>query len=59
VSWAFAFEARYATHPDDVERALGVALYLDPESERLRAIAPAQRQRAAERFNRTNPFRRA
>ncbi len=59
VSWAFAFEVRYATHADDVERALGAALYLDPESERLRHIAQPQRQRAAERFNRINPFRRA
>jgi hypothetical protein len=59
VSWAFAFEARHATHPDDVERALGAALYLDAESERLRHIAPAQRQRALDRFSRANPFRRA
>ena len=59
VSWAFAFEARHATHPDDIERALGAALYLDPESERLRQIPPSQRERAAERFSRTNPFRRA
>jgi hypothetical protein len=59
VSWAFAFEVRYATHADDVERALGAALYLDAESERLRHIAHPQRQRAAERFGRINPFRRA
>jgi hypothetical protein len=59
VSWAFAFEVRHATHPDDIERALGAALYLDPESERLRHIPPAQRQRAVERFSRANPFRRA
>jgi hypothetical protein len=59
VSWAFAFEVRHATHPDDIERALGAALYLDPESERLRHISPAQRQRAVERFSRANPFRRA
>jgi hypothetical protein len=59
VSWAFAFEVRYATHADDIERALGAALYLDPESERLRHTSPAQRQRAVERFSRANPFRRA
>ena len=59
VSWAFAFEVRYATHADDIERALGAALYLDPESERLRHIPPQQRQRAADRFSRASPFRRA
>lgn len=58
VSWAFAFEARHATHLDDRERALGVALFLDPESEHLREFPPQQRQRAAERFAHSNPFRR-
>jgi hypothetical protein len=57
-SWAFAFEARHATHPDDRERALGMALFLDPESEHLRDFAPAQRQRAADRFAKSATFRR-
>jgi hypothetical protein len=58
VSWAYAFEARYATHPDDVERALGAALFLDAQSEHLQAVPQAARQRAAERFARHNAFRR-
>jgi hypothetical protein len=57
-SWAFAFEARHAAHPDDRERALGMALFLDPESEHLRDFAPNQRQRAAERFATSGAFRR-
>lgn len=59
VSWAFAFEARYATHPDDVERALGAALFLDAQSEHLRGVPDNQRQRAAQRFDRGNPYRRS
>ena len=57
VSWAFAFEARHASHSDDRERALGAALFLDPESEHLREFPQQQRQRAAERFAHSNPFR--
>jgi hypothetical protein len=57
-AWAFAFEARYAAQADERDRALGMALYLDPESEHLRDFTPAQRQRAADRFAASRPFRR-
>jgi hypothetical protein len=57
-AWAFAFEARHAGHSDDRDRALGIALFLDAESEHLRDVAPDQRQRATARFAAASPFRR-
>lgn len=57
-AWAFAFDAHYSSHADDRQRALGAALFLDPESEHLRDFAPDLRQRAAERFSVDNAFRR-
>jgi hypothetical protein len=57
-AWAYAFDARHAGHPDERERALGMALYLDAESEHVRAFTPEQRQRAADRLATSNPFRR-
>jgi hypothetical protein len=59
VSWAFAFEARYAAQPEQIERALGAALLLDPQSEHLREFSSDQRKRATERFARNNLFGRA
>ena len=59
VSWAYAFEARYATQPDEVERALGIALFLDPQSEHVRDFTAEQRKRAASRFAKNNPFARS
>jgi len=56
-SWAYTFEAKYATDPAERERALGIALYLDPQSEHLAGFSEAQRKRAAEWFARNNPFR--
>ena len=45
-SWAYAFEAKYATDPRERERALGIALFLDPQSEHLAGL---QRARAQDR----------
>src|SRR5262249_45050061 len=45
VSWAYSFEARYAPS-NESEAALGVALFLDPDSERLRDSGEDRRKRA-------------
>jgi len=58
VSWAYTFEARYAAQQDEVERALGVALLLDPRSELLHEFTPEQRKRAGNRFAKNNLFGR-
>jgi hypothetical protein len=56
-SWAYTFEAKYATDAAERERALGIALYLDPKSEHLAGFSEAQRKRAAQWFARNNPFK--
>lgn len=58
VSWAYSFDARYAPRPDEAEAALGVALFLDPDSEHLRDAGDDQRKRAVARFPSGNPFQR-
>jgi hypothetical protein len=58
VSWAYSFDARYAPRPDEAEAALGVALFLDPDSEHLRVSGDDQRKRAAARYRTGNPFQR-
>ena len=58
VSWAYSFDARYAPRSDEAEAALGVALFLDPDSEHLRDSGDDQRKRAVARFPAGNPFQR-
>jgi hypothetical protein len=58
VSWAYTFDARYAPPSDEAETALGVALFLDPESAHLRDSGDDQRKRAVARFPTGNPFQR-
>jgi len=58
VSWAYTFDARYAPRSDEAEAALGVALFLDPESAHLRDSGDDQRKRAIARFPTGNPFQR-
>jgi tetratricopeptide (TPR) repeat protein len=59
VAWAYAMEAKYATSEDDRVRALGVALYLDPQSERVAALDPKLKERAKAWFSTNNPFARS
>ena len=59
VSWAYSFDARYAPRSDEAEAALGVALFLDPDSEHLRDSGEDQRKRAVARFQAGNPFQRS
>jgi hypothetical protein len=56
--WAYAFEAKYASDPAEREAALGVALFLDPQSEHLAGFSEAQRKRAQRWFAANNPFKR-
>jgi TolB-like protein len=57
VSWAYTFDARYAPRPDEAEAALGIALFLDPDSAHLRDSGDDRRKRAVARFPTGNPFR--
>ena len=56
-SWAYAFEAKYATDARERERTLGIALYLDPHSEHLAGFSAKERRLAAEWFAKNNPFK--
>ncbi|HTS52897.1 MAG TPA: hypothetical protein VMH26_06455, partial [Burkholderiales bacterium] len=56
-SWAYAFEAKYAADPQEREAALGVALFLDAQSEHLAGFSAAQRKRAQRWFAANNPFK--
>jgi hypothetical protein len=56
--WTYAFEAKHATDPRDREAALGVALYLDAQSEHLAGFNEAQRKRAQRWFAANNPFKK-
>jgi hypothetical protein len=57
-SWAYAFEAKYAVDPQEREAALGVALFLDEQSEHLAGFSAPQRKRAQRWFAANNPFRK-
>jgi hypothetical protein len=56
--WTYAFEAKYASDPRDREAALGIALFLDAQSEHLAGFNEAQRKRAQRWFAANNPFKR-
>jgi len=56
VSWAFAFEAKYATDQEERLHALGTALFLDRRSERLTSFSASERNQAAAWFTQNNPF---
>jgi hypothetical protein len=57
-SWAYAFEAKYAADPQEREAALGVALFLDAQSEHLAGFSAPQRKRAQRWFVTNNPFKK-
>ncbi|MES2036576.1 MAG: hypothetical protein V4495_01955 [Pseudomonadota bacterium] len=58
-AWAYAMEAKLTSSPEDRLRALGIALYLDPQSERANAFPESLRQQAKKWFASNNPFARA
>jgi len=55
--WAYAVEAKYAADAQEREAALGVALFLDPQSEHLATFNETQRKRAQQWFAKNNPFK--
>jgi hypothetical protein len=56
-AWAYALEARHSTDEQQRLRATGIALYLDPESERLASVPAGFRKRAEQWFTVNNPFK--
>ncbi len=55
-SWAYAMEARLSNDPAGRQRALAMAHYLDPGSERISAFSKADLDSAVKAFGRANPF---
>jgi len=56
MAWAYAFEAKHTKNEQDRIRALGVALYLDPNSERIARFLGSVKSEARQHFERNNPF---
>jgi hypothetical protein len=56
MSWAYAMEAKHAADGAERLRALGIALYLDPRSERIAGLPEDLKRRARQDFERNNPF---
>jgi len=54
---AYPFEAKYAVDPSEREHALGMALYLDPQSEHIAGFDDLHRKRAMQWFAHNNPFK--
>jgi len=57
-SWAYTFEAKYAGDAQEREAALGIALFLDAQSDHLAGFNAAQRKRAQRWFAANNPFKK-
>lgn len=55
-SWAYAVEAKYTQDPDDRRRALAMAQYLDPQSERISHFPESEKQLAMSWLKAHNPF---
>jgi len=55
-AWAYAVEAKLSKSGPKRERALGAAMYLDRNSERISKISKKEKEKALERFKATNPF---
>lgn len=56
-SWSYAMEAKLAKSAADRTRALGFALYLDSDSERIARFSAAEKTAAKSWFDKNNPFR--
>jgi len=55
-SWAYAMEAKLTQNPKDRKRALGIALYLDKDSLRIRQFSSKEKAAAEAAFKRNNIF---
>jgi hypothetical protein len=56
MSWAYAMEAKHMVDGPERLRALGIALYLDPRSERIAGLPEDLKRKARQAFERNNPF---
>jgi hypothetical protein len=56
MAWSYAIEAKFATEPAHRARAIGMAHYLDPNSERLGSLPKSEVEKAAKEFAPINPF---
>lgn len=57
-AWAYAMEAKLSADASDRKRALGIALYLDARSSRLKHFGKQERDAASKAFEQSNPFRK-
>lgn len=55
-AWAYAMEAKLSNNKAERKRAVAMAFYLDPQSERLGRIPQKEREAAVKEFGRQNPF---
>jgi hypothetical protein len=55
-AWAYAMEAKLSNDPKTRGRAIAMAHYLDPGSERLSRLPPEEVRDALKRFGAHNPF---
>jgi hypothetical protein len=56
MSWAYAFEAKHAADGSERIRALGIALHLDPNSERIARLPEELKRQARRHFEKNNSF---
>ena len=57
VAWPYTMEVKLTKSPQERQRALGFALYLDAGSERIADISEAEKRAARSRFEAINPFK--
>ena len=55
-SWTYAVEAKHTTSPEERKKALGIALYLDSQSEHIQHFSADEKTAAKAWFNANNPF---
>lgn len=55
-SWPYALEARLTRNPAERKRAVAMAFYLDPQSERLSGFEKAEIEAAVKTLGKSNPF---
>ena len=59
VAWPYSMQARLATIPAERGRAIAMAYYLDPKSERLEGLPKTVVTHAVREYADHNPFKRA
>lgn len=56
IAWAYAFEAKYSNNEAERIRALGLALHLDPNAERIAGLPEPLKVQARQWLAQNNPF---